>query len=54
VTEYFAPQCDRGIAWDDPALAIDWGIDPMGAVLSPKDRSHPKLADLPHYFEYPA
>jgi dTDP-4-dehydrorhamnose 3,5-epimerase len=54
VTEYFAPQCDRGIAWDDPALAIDWGIDPMGAVLSPKDRSHPKLADLPLYFEYAA
>ncbi len=54
VTEYFSPQCDRGIAWDDPALAIDWGIDPMGAVLSQKDRSHPKLADLPLYFEYPA
>lgn len=52
VTDYYTPQCDHGIAWDDPALAIDWGLDPNGAVLSQKDRSHPKLAELPLYFEY--
>jgi dTDP-4-dehydrorhamnose 3,5-epimerase len=54
VTEYYSPQCDLGIAWNDPALAIDWGLEPKCAVLSRKDRSHPNLADLPLYFEYAA
>jgi dTDP-4-dehydrorhamnose 3,5-epimerase len=45
VTDYYAPECDRGIAWDDPALAIDWRIDPAELVLSAKDRGHPRLAD---------
>lgn len=46
VTGYYAPACDRGLAWDDPALGIDWGVPPDGAVLSDKDRRHPTLAAL--------
>jgi dTDP-4-dehydrorhamnose 3,5-epimerase len=43
-TGYYAPACDSGIAWDDPALGIDWGVAPAEAVLSDKDRALPTLA----------
>lgn len=52
VTDLYAPDCDKGLAWDDPDLAIDWPCDPAKAVLSDKDRRHPRLADLPQYFRY--
>lgn len=51
VTNVYSPANDLGLAFDDPALAIDWGIDPARAVLSDKDRRHPKLADLPYVFD---
>ncbi|MGG5890597.1 dTDP-4-dehydrorhamnose 3,5-epimerase [Falsiroseomonas sp. HC035] len=46
VTALYAPECDRSLAWDDPALGIDWGFDPAAATLSDKDRRAPRLADL--------
>lgn len=46
VTNLYSPAHDRGLAFDDPALGIDWGIDLADAILSDKDRKHPKLADL--------
>jgi len=49
-TDYYAPDCDRAIAWNDPSLAIDWRVD--GAIVSPKDAAAPRLADaavLPSY-----
>jgi dTDP-4-dehydrorhamnose 3,5-epimerase len=42
----YAPKADRGIAWDDPALGIAWGVLPDAAVLSDKDRRLPRLAEL--------
>lgn len=36
---------DAGIAWDDPAIGIEWPISPDQAVLSDKDRHAPLLAD---------
>ena len=50
VTDYYAPECDKGLAWDDPALGIDWRIIASEAILSDKDKIHPKLAALPAYF----
>jgi dTDP-4-dehydrorhamnose 3,5-epimerase len=50
VTDYYAPECDRGLAWNDPALGIDWPIAMDDAILSDKDRRHPPLAELPGYF----
>ena len=44
VTNFYSPQHDRGIQWNDPALGIDWGIDQAAAILSAKDRLHPKLS----------
>jgi dTDP-4-dehydrorhamnose 3,5-epimerase len=51
VTQYYAPDHDHGLAWNDPALGIHWGIEPGQAILSDKDRKHPNLADLPKYFD---
>lgn len=50
VTDYYAPECDRGLAWDDPDLALPWPELPDGPVLSAKDRVHPRLHDLPGFF----
>lgn len=52
VTDYYAPDCDRGLAWDDPSLAIDWTIAAGAATLSEKDKKHPRLADLETPFTY--
>ncbi|HSR70780.1 MAG TPA: dTDP-4-dehydrorhamnose 3,5-epimerase, partial [Kiloniellales bacterium] len=38
VSDFYAPQCDKGLAWDDPELAIAWPVSPAEAVLSDKDR----------------
>ncbi|MBV9864375.1 MAG: dTDP-4-dehydrorhamnose 3,5-epimerase [Abitibacteriaceae bacterium] len=43
--DFYAPTDERGIAWDDPALRIDWQVqDP---ILSDKDRRNPRLTDVP-------
>jgi dTDP-4-dehydrorhamnose 3,5-epimerase len=52
VTDYYAPACDFGIAWDDPALAIDWRLAPSEIILSDKDRRQPRLADAPAAFQF--
>ena len=52
VTAFYAPQCDKGIAFDDPDLAIAWPIPHGDVVLSDKDRRHPRLRDLPAEFTY--
>ena len=49
---YYAPGSEGGIAWDDPALAIDWRLPAGEILLSEKDRRHPQLADAPELFEY--
>lgn len=50
VTDYYAPECDKGLAFDDPDLAIDWPVAIGDAILSDKDKVHPKLSQLPEYF----
>ena len=44
-TEYYAPNEEHGIRWDDPTLAIDW--PPMNPIVSKKDRQYPSLKDIP-------
>lgn len=51
VTNYYAPTHDRGLLWNDPALAIAWPIGPAEAILSDKDKAQPRLADLPSAFD---
>jgi len=52
VSNYYSPQHDMGLLWNDPALDIAWGIEPEAAQLSAKDKIQPKLAELPVYFRY--
>ena len=51
VSAPYAPRNDHGLAFDDPQLAIDWGMPHGKLLLSDKDRRHPRLADLPAYFD---
>jgi len=50
VTEYYSPENDKGVAWDDPDIAVDWPPMADPETLSAKDRQQPHLADLPAYF----
>ena len=50
VTDYYSAGHDRGLAWDDPALAIAWPEVANPETLSAKDRVQPRLADLPPVF----
>lgn len=41
----YAPQAEAGIRWDDPALGIEWPIDPSQVLTSEKDLKHPLMRD---------
>lgn len=49
-TDYYAPDCDGAVAWDDPDIGIDWGVE--APVLSDKDRAAPRLADVQSCFSW--
>ncbi|MFL5332885.1 MAG: dTDP-4-dehydrorhamnose 3,5-epimerase [Geminicoccaceae bacterium] len=49
VSAFYAPECDRSLAWDDPDLALPWPVAPGAAQLSDKDRRAPRLRDLPAF-----
>ena len=49
-SDVYAPDCDGAVAWNDPDLNIDWGIDPAAAILSDKDRVAPPLAEWSNPF----
>jgi dTDP-4-dehydrorhamnose 3,5-epimerase len=46
VTDYYSPEHDAGVRWDDPDIAVPWPVDAAEAVLSDKDRKAPLLRDL--------
>lgn len=50
VTHYYNPECDKGLAWNDPAIGVEWSSLANPETLSAKDRVQPKLAELPAYF----
>lgn len=47
---YYAPQSDRSIAWNDPEIAVKWGIE--HPILSEKDANAPTLAESDVDFKY--
>ena len=46
VSNYYAPDHEMGLLWNDPALGIQWPILERRAVLTDKDRRHPRLTEL--------
>jgi dTDP-4-dehydrorhamnose 3,5-epimerase len=49
---YYAPEAEAGIAWDDPVLEIDWKVDAEAVLLSEKDKKNPLLSESDALFEY--
>lgn len=45
VDNVYAPQAEAGVRWNDPALGIDWPIDPQQVLTSDKDLRQPLLKD---------
>ena len=43
---FYTPQNEGAIAWDDPDLGIDWRIPMDKVVLSEKDKRHPRLVEI--------
>ncbi len=43
VTDEYAPDCERGIAWNDPEIGVEWPVDEP--QLSPRDTGLPRLRD---------
>ena len=52
VDNYYSPECDRGIAFNDPALNIDWILKTEELKLSAKDTTQPKLNETNDLFEF--
>ena len=48
-TDYYAPEHERTLSWDDPRLAIPWPLQGVEPILSPKDRQGRALADADYY-----
>ena len=52
-TDYYAPDCDGAVAWDDPDLGIDWGLE-TAPILSDKDAAAPTLSQIQSPFTWSA
>lgn len=52
VDNYYSPECDRGLAFNDPQLQIDWLLAEAELKLSQKDTVQPTLSELAELFDY--
>lgn len=50
--DFYHPECEGAVAWNDPDIGIDWGVPADKVVLSAKDMAHPLLKDAGDLFEY--
>ena len=50
VDEYYSPENDRSIRFDDPSIGVDWGVE--NPILSAKDENAPLLADSDVEFNF--
>ncbi len=49
---FYAPESEGALAWDDPDLGIDWRIPAAKVILSEKDKRHPRLKEVDWLFDY--
>lgn len=49
---FYAPQSEGALAWDDPDLGIDWRLPTEKVILSEKDRHHSRLKDADWLFDF--
>lgn len=49
---FYAPESEGSLAWDDPDLGIDWHIPAERVILSEKDKHHPRLKEAEFLFDY--
>ncbi len=52
VDNYYSPDCDRGLAFNDKQLAINWQLPENLLQLSEKDTKQPGISELPPCFDY--
>ena len=52
VTNYYSPEHDHGVLWNDPKFGIEWPVPAGTPVLSPKDQRLPRLCDIVSPFAY--
>lgn len=52
VTNYYNPEADKGVRWNDPDIGIMWPDVADASRLSAKDAIQPALKDIPFYFNY--
>ena len=45
-TGYYAPELERGIAWNDPDIGIEWPLPDAELIVSPRDADAPPLAEI--------
>lgn len=52
VDTFYEPSHDRGLLWNDSEVGIEWPVEGASAILSERDRRHPRLSEMPPYFHY--
>lgn len=52
VDNYYSPEHDRGLAYNDASIGLDWQLPLSSILLSDKDKKQPCLSDLAEFFEY--
>ncbi|WP_448329173.1 dTDP-4-dehydrorhamnose 3,5-epimerase [Sulfitobacter sp. M13] len=53
-SDYYSQETEGAVAWNDPQVGIDWGLNDIAPVLSKKDAQAPSLADLNSPFTFEA
>jgi len=51
-SDYYAPECDGSVRFDDPAIGIDWPLKNIDFTVSAKDRDAPSFADFDNPFKF--
>jgi dTDP-4-dehydrorhamnose 3,5-epimerase len=46
VSDFYSREHEGGLAWNDPALSVDWGMPADRVLMAERDRQYPRLADL--------